>query len=180
VVVLREDQAADFPEFAAGDLLVSLRSLNMVGVIDPLTERFKWHALGSAHHQHSPRFRRNNTILAFDNWGGRLSRGKTRILSLDVTSRNVTNVFPRDDAALPQTRFTTDTAGHLDLDPSGQRMLVSFTHEGLVWEIDVETGEILWEYVNTHPVEGRPARVSVYTAKYVGAIDFELNHGNLR
>lgn len=179
-VVLQEDKAAEFPDFAAGDLMVSLRSLNMVGVIDPVTERFKWHAVGSSHHQHSPRFHLDNTILAFDNWGGRLSRGKTRILAIDVGSGDTSSVFPRDEAVLPQTPFSSDTAGHFDLNPSSERMLVSFTHQGLVWEIDVASGEVLWEFVNTHPVDGKPARISVYTAKYVGATDFELNYGKIR
>jgi hypothetical protein len=103
----------------------------------------------------------------------------TRILSIDVDSRKTTTVFPKEGTSLPELPFQSATAGHIDLDPSGKRMLVSFTHQGLVWEIDTESGEILWEFVNTQPVKGRPARVNVYTAKYAGALNFELNSGNI-
>jgi len=37
----------------------------------------------------------------------------------------------------------------------------------------------LWEFINTHEVDGRPARISVHTAKYVPTIDFEMNGGRL-
>ena len=178
-VILRQDEQPDFPEFSPGDLLVSFRTLNTVAVLDPVTERFKWHAVGSSHHQHSPRFYRNNTIFAFDNFGGRLSRGQSRILAIDVGTHVTKTIFPRDDAALPDMPFDSDTAGHIDVDPSKSHILVAFTHQGLVWEIDVNTGEILWEFVNTHSVDGKPARVSVYTAKYVKDLDFDLNYGIL-
>jgi hypothetical protein len=61
----------------------------------------------------------------------------------------------------------------------GDRVLASWTRQGLVWEIDVRTGEVLWELTNTHNVDGRAGRISVYTAEYVPSIEFETNGGRL-
>jgi len=180
VQVLTDELAGEFPGFESGDLLLSFRSLNGIGVLDPDTELFKWFYVGSSQHQHSPRFRKDNQVMLFDNYGGRISRGISRVLTVDVTSHQSTIAFPRVNSELPEMPFFSNTAGHIDLDKSGDRVLVSFTHQGLVWEIDIDSGEILWQFVNTHPVQGRPARISVYTAKYVEQIAFPTNGGTLK
>ncbi|MDH3691406.1 MAG: hypothetical protein OEU36_18355 [Gammaproteobacteria bacterium] len=177
VRVLSEEVAGEFPDFSQGDLLISLRSLNTVGVLDKDTNLFKWFYVGSAHHQHSPRYGRNGHVFLFDNYGGRESRGISRVLSVDVNTRMSQAVFPRNGVRLPTRAFHSDTAGHMDLNLTGDRVLVSFTHQGLVWEVDIEKGEIVWEFVNTHLVDGRPARVGVYSASYVGEVDFAMNGG---
>lgn len=178
--ILSQQLAVQYPEFEAGDLLVSFRTLNTIGVLDLETERFKWHFDGPSHHQHSPRFLGKNRVLMFDNYGGRVSRGTSRILEVNVEDNSYRTVFPPDNAELPEIPFMSDTAGHIDVSEDGERILVSFTHQGLIWEIDVASGELLWEFVNTHKVDGKPARISVYTAKYVGQMSFDTNGGNLR
>lgn len=177
--VLSQAMAEQYPGFTAGDLLVSFRTLNTIAVLDMTTERFKWQSGGPSHHQHSPRFIGNNRLVFFDNYGGRTSRGTSRILSVDVATHEYETVFPREDQELPDMPFMSDTAGHIDVSAAGDRILVSWTHQGLVWEIDIESGEILWELVNTHMVDGQPARISVYTAKYVGNVGFPVNGGEL-
>jgi DNA-binding beta-propeller fold protein YncE len=179
IQVLDAAKAAEFPGLDPGDLLLSFRSLNAIGVLDPDTETFKWFYVGAPHEQHSARFYTDNRILLFDNYGGRISRGTSRVLSVNLGSSLAETVFPRPDSSLPQHAFYSDTAGHIDIDPAGNRVLVAFTHQGLVLEIDAGTGEVLWEFVNTHPVDGRPGRVSVYTAKYAGGIAFPMNSGEL-
>ena len=42
--------AAAFPQFAPGDLLVSLRNVNTIAVIDPHTKRLKWSMTGGSCH----------------------------------------------------------------------------------------------------------------------------------
>ena len=52
----------------AGDLLVSFRSLNAIGILDGQTKRFKWMCAGAFVRQHSPRIV-DNQILLLDNQG---------------------------------------------------------------------------------------------------------------
>ncbi len=177
--ILTEEMAAAYPMFQAGDLLVSFRTLNMVGVMDVETERFKWHFVGPSHHQHSPRFLGDGRVVYFDNYGGAQSRGTTRILAVDVATNRYETVFPKPGNDLPDRPFISKTAGHVDVSDDGRRILVSWTHQGLVWEIDVETGEILWELVNSHPIGERTGRISVYTAKFVSNMNFVGNGGEI-
>lgn len=177
--ILTPEMAPEFPDFQAGDLLLSFRSLNGIGVLDPQSERFRWFYTGALHNPHSPRFYRDNRILVFDNLGGKISRGISRIVAIDVSLGGSVTLFPKPGAPLPERRFYSKNAGHLDLHPDRRRLLASWTHQGLIWEIDLQQGEVLWEYVNIHPIQGHPARVPVYTARYIPGLDFSLNHGRL-
>ena len=177
--VLSAEMAPQYPRFQAGDLLVSFRTLNTIGVIDAETGLFKWHYQGPAHMQHSPRFAGHNVIAYMDNLGGTMDRGTSRILTVNVETSRAETVFPKPENALPQLSFKTKTAGHIDISSAGDRVLASWTRQGLVSEIDFTTGEVLWQFINTHSVEGRPARLSIYTAKYVPSVDFEMNDGRL-
>lgn len=179
VDVLTAENVVDFPRFSAGDLVLSFRSLNGIGILDPKTEKFKWFYSGAAHHQHSPRFFADEQIMIFDNYGGAVSRGITRVLTIDTSSGEATSVFPASGSTLPERDFFSDTAGYIDVHPSRERILVSFSRQGLVWEIASKTGEVLWEFVNDHVVQGRSARVVVYTADFVTEIDFPLNAGQI-
>jgi hypothetical protein len=180
VQILTADLAEEFPSLSAGDLLLSFRSLNGVGVLDPKTEIFKWFYVGALQRQHSPRYYDNNRVLVFDNYGGSKRKGVSRVLSVNVGSGQTEVLFPPHKMPLPSREFFSPTGGHIDIHPSGKRMLVSFSQRGIVWEIDTTTGEILWEFINTHSVNGQPGRVDVYVAKYVDNISFPINNGELQ
>ena len=92
-------------------------------------------------------------------------------MKIDIDARTPTTVFPPADAAAYDFQFSTDVAGHLDL--RGNRVLVSLTDHSEIWEVDLTTGEVLWEYVyvDTEDHERRP----IYTSKYVDTVSFEFN-----
>jgi len=179
VRVLSQKMAHKFPRFEPGDLLLSFRSINSIGVLDPDTSLFKWFYVGAVQYQHSPRFYGDNQILVFDNLGGSSKDNPSRVAAIDISSGHAQTVFPRKNIKIPPRYFFSETSGHIDLHADQKRMLVSWTHQGLVWEIDIESGEVLWEYINTHPVENRFGRLPVYTAIYVNKLDFPLNRGEL-
>ena len=52
---LSPSMADEYPQFEAGDLAVSLRSLSLVFVVDPETKKVKWHASDPFIYQHDPR-----------------------------------------------------------------------------------------------------------------------------
>jgi outer membrane protein assembly factor BamB len=179
VRILSEKMAHNFPRFEPGDLLLSFRSLNGVGVLDPDTGLFKWFYIGAIQYQHSPSFLDNNRILVFDNLGGSEKDNPSRVVAINVASGHAQTVFPRKDIKIPSRSFFSEEAGYIDVNADQKRMLVSWTHQGLVWEIDIESGEVLWEYLNTHPVDNSFGRLPVYTATYVYKLDFPLNIGIL-
>ncbi|MGH8222801.1 MAG: arylsulfotransferase family protein, partial [Woeseiaceae bacterium] len=122
VQILSESMAQQYHGFTAGDLLVSFRTLNTIGVLDTVTGRFKWQSGGASHHQHSPRFLGDNRLLFFDNLGGRMSRGTSRILAVDVGTHEYETIFPREGRELPEMPFMSDTAGHIDVSGAGDRI----------------------------------------------------------
>ena len=64
---LRASMAAAFPQFHAGDLLVSFRNTNMVAVIDRKTKEILWAQYGPWIRQYDPDFQPDGTITVFSN-----------------------------------------------------------------------------------------------------------------
>ena len=75
------DMAAAFPQFAAGDLLVSMRNINAIAVLDGKTVLVKWWRTGPFLRQHDPDFLPNGHILVFDNRLGGRSHDSARAAS---------------------------------------------------------------------------------------------------
>ncbi len=163
--------AAKHPWLRAGDLLLSMRSLNAVGILDPHTRRFKWMSAGTTVMQHSPLFH-DDGVLVFDNRGGSIATGGSRLVQIDLGTRGSQVLFPGPTASLPG-KFYSGVAGHLDLSGDG-RVLVTLSKGQKVWEINLKTGAVLWEYVCVDPEHRR--RRELLTAEYVRHADFAMNH----
>jgi hypothetical protein len=161
--------AAAHPWLKAGDLLLSMRSLNAVGILDPGTRRFKWMSAGTTVMQHSPVFHENG-VLVFDNRGGSLATGGSRLVQIDLETHGSQVLFP-GPAPLPG-KFYTGVAGHLDLSGDG-RVLVTLSKAQKVWEINLKTGAVLWDYVCVDPEHRR--RRELLTAEYVRKVGFPMN-----
>lgn len=179
VQVLSAEQAQYFPAFAAGDLLLSFRALNTIAVLDAKTDRIKWHQTGFSNQQHSPRYHNDNKILLFDNLGGETGQGVSRVIALDLTSPSSHIVYPTDRDALSDVDIFSQKAGHIDLSSDGSRVLIAWTHAGLISEVDIETGQLLWAWTNNHAIGEQTGRLSVYTAKYINDVNFAMNAGLL-
>ncbi len=162
--------AAAHPWLRAGDLLLSMRSLNAVGILDPQTRRFKWMSAGTTVMQHSPLFHENG-VLVFDNRGGSMAAGGSRLVQIDLESHRSRVLFPGPTAELPG-KFYTGVAGHLDL-AGEDRVLVTLSKAQKIWEINLKTGAVLWEYVCVDP-EHRQRR-ELLTAEYVRNVGFPMN-----
>jgi hypothetical protein len=182
VRLLTEEDAPAYTELLGGDMLISFRNLNTIAVLDPATARIKWISSGLTLRQHAPRYLGDNSILVFDNLGGPVDKGGSRIVKIDLASREVSTIFPRADTP-PELNFFTEIAGHMDLNANRSRALVSLTMQGRVLEIDLQTGEVLWEYDHVDDVtkymesagqdEGkRYARFGINGAYYVEGASF--------
>lgn len=164
--------AATNPMLTAGDLLVSFRSINTVGILDPVSRRFKWLSTGTTLRQHSPRFF-DGGVLVLDNLGGSPQTGGSRLVHIDLSTGRPTTIFPRASSELPGL-FGTGKAGHIDIHPDGRRALVTITRQSKIWEVDLTSGRVLWEYIHAHHDEqGR--YLGILTAEYCYRADFPLN-----
>jgi hypothetical protein len=66
---------------------------------------------------------------------------------------------------LPESFFSV-LAGHVDVHRDGTRALIASTAQGVVWEVDLTSGEVLWEYIAPEPGQRPTARLSCFCAKY--------------
>src|SRR5690606_39813819 len=76
---LRADMADAFPMFEAGDVLLSMRELNLITVVDIETGKMKWWRYGPWFKQHDPDFQPDGRITVLDNATG---TGASRVLAI--------------------------------------------------------------------------------------------------
>jgi hypothetical protein len=145
VDILSAPLEGEFGQFAAGDMLVSLRNLHMLMVIDPATETIKWYKLGPWLMQHDPDFLPNGKIMLFDNRAREVVDGVTmgsRIVELDPLSRAVDVVY----AGSAEDPFFSSQMGKSQPLPNNN-VLIAEPDGGRAFEVDRD-GEIVWEYIN--------------------------------
>ncbi|HPF77742.1 MAG TPA: arylsulfotransferase family protein [Alphaproteobacteria bacterium] len=64
---LTEELAQFYPQFQEGDLLISMRNINLVFVLRPATKKVLWYRQGLTSRQHSARWNNQGTITVFNN-----------------------------------------------------------------------------------------------------------------
>lgn len=146
--VLTAELAAQFPQFKAGDLLVSLRNLNTIAVIDPEERSVKWALSGKFVRQHDPDFLPNGNILLFDNRGHRGQGDGSQILEIDPKTGATVWQYRGSDS----NTFYSRIKGQQQLLPNGN-ILVTETMTGRIFEV-TKLGEIVWEFINGFPGKG--------------------------
>ncbi|HKT86353.1 MAG TPA: arylsulfotransferase family protein [Novosphingobium sp.] len=123
---LMPQMAAKFPQFRAGDLLISLRSLNLVAVLDPKTRRIKWLTSSYTLRQHDPDWEPDGTISVFDN---QMGRHFSRVVDFDpATNRYRTVVNGR-----PLNFYSRIRGKHQLLRDGG--VLISSAEQGRLFEL---------------------------------------------
>ena len=186
VRVISAEKAATSSYLSAGDLLVSLRSTNTVAVINQESGKITWSSSGSTVLQHSPRYMGDDSLLIFDNLGGAAAQGGSRLVRLDMSNGNTQVIAPLPGMQVGD-EFLSATAGYIDISSDYSRALVSLTRQGRTLEIDLDSGAVLWEFLNIHDVsdvvkseqsDGMVlARFATQTVRYFNDVNFELNEG---
>jgi hypothetical protein len=133
---LRAAMAAAFPMFEPGDLLISLRELNMVAVIDPDDGSPKWFRHGPWYRQHDPDWEPDGTISVYDN---RMGLGASRILKIDPATDDVAVAY-QGNAEHP---FYSYRRGKQQVLANGN-VLVTESEAGRVFEAAPD-GSLVWE-----------------------------------
>jgi Arylsulfotransferase (ASST) len=145
IEILSLRDAAAFPLFEAGDIMVSLRNLNLVMVIDPATKTVRWLQTGPWIRQHDPDFLPNGRIMVFDNRrdeSGRQVLGGSRILTIDPVTRQVQTVYEGSDEA----PFFSNVKGKQQLLANGN-VLITEAERGRAFEVTPH-GRIVWSYIS--------------------------------
>lgn len=158
VEALEPSLAGEYPLFEAGDLLVSLKHLNLVVVFDPETLEIRWRATGPFIQQHDPDFIGGGWIGIFDNREDGTYRGTrlggSRILAIEPHTDSTRVLFP-GPASDP---FHTPNMGKWQLLENGN-LLVTESRAGRVLEVTPE-GRTVWEWVTTPYNSASVAEVS--------------------
>ena len=140
VSVLNAQQAALLPGAAENDVLLSLRQLDVIAIMDPLTRVIKWAARGSWHLQSDAYVLDNGNILVFDSNGDLANGGTSRVLEIDPVTLAITWEFPADTG---ESLLGSDSSGVQRL-PNGNT-LVADAGGARILEV-TSAGNIVWEY----------------------------------
>jgi len=134
-----------FEGFAAGDLLLSARSLNLVFVVDPDTLEVKWSRIGAWRRQHDPDWEPSGEITVFDNRMDDTDDGRylggSAIVAINPATNQVRPVY----AGSGNDKFHTDAAGKHQLLDNGNR-LITESRAGRVFEVN-PAGKLVAEWV---------------------------------
>lgn len=164
VVELGSALAKDFPLFSAGDLLLSVRSLNLVMVIDPDNSEVKWWRVGPWKRQHDPEFVPGGKILVFNNnahiaFSYDPFGGDEQIFRTSLDTPRVSNIIELDPltdkftvrygfGGKPGQELLSVIRGKIDATAPGG-ILVTENDGGRAFEID-DKGNIVWQYINRY------------------------------
>lgn len=156
-----------FPEFKAGDLLISARTLNSVMVVDPDDYRVKWHRTGETLRQHDPDWQPDGTISVYNN---KMGRGPSEIVSFDPSGDDRQVVLAGEEMD-----FYSRIQGRHQQLPNGG-FAVASPQQGRAFETDAQ-GRVVMEFFNLNAdTETEGFVLSEYHWFPVGSINLkELN-----
>lgn len=155
---LGRELAADFPDFAAGDLILSVRELNLVMVVDPVEYRVKWWKVGPWVRQHDPEFEAGGKISVFNNNVYRTAFGSNNpFRRAPLTAPRVSNIIVIDPATNEYEiayggkegqEMLSVVRGKQQSTEQGGWLITEHT-SGRVFEVDAN-GDLVWEFVNRY------------------------------
>ncbi len=149
VKVLTPEMAKQFPGWKPGQLLISLRNLDVIAVVDPESRAVIWAARGPWQAQHDVQFLDNGHLLLFDNRG--LPKG-SRVLEYDPR----TQALPWSYSGENWMPFYTSERGLCQRLPNGNTLIVNTEGEEIL-EVS-QKKEVVWTFT--------PHRYVTYGRRY--------------
>lgn len=139
IEVLDPLMAKFFPLFVPGDLLISLRELNLLAVLDSNDFRLKWSKVGPWYRQHDPDFLPDGSISLLNN-------------NMGFQNSQIIKVFPQkgtleviEGNGIPF--YTWQRGCHQYLENGN--FLITDSEHGRILEINPR-GELVWEFNNIY------------------------------
>jgi hypothetical protein len=132
--------AATNPIYTEGNILVSLRHQDFIGIFDRRSRRFLWAwGPGTLDSQHSARMLPSGNVLVFDNG---LGRGFSRLLEIDPRTDEMVWRYQTADPR----EFHCRSGGACQW-LAGGHVLVTDSRNSRLFEITRE-GDVVWDYLN--------------------------------
>jgi hypothetical protein len=139
-----------------GDLLVSVRGLNLVLILDLNKEKIIWKwGPGYLIRQHHPTLLENGNILIFDN-GDTIVRRYSRVVEVDPITKSIVWEYK---AHVPEDFFSVSRGGNQRL-PSGNTLITN-SDSGQVFEV-TQDGRIVWDFYNPRIKKRSKKRAVIY------------------
>lgn len=137
---LPRELAGAFPQFEAGDLLLSLRALDLIFVLDPDTLKVKWWRIAQTRRQHDADWQPDGTITVYDN---DMHRGEVRIVKFWPQSYEARVLY---DGRAHEVKSWF--RGRHQVLPNGN-VLVTVPQQGRVLEVTPDD-QIAFEFLNRY------------------------------
>ena len=126
-----------------GDLLVSFRRTDTVGIVNRETGKFTWKwGPGDVRHQHHPTYLDNGNVLIFDNGCHGVGYAQSRIVEIDPK----TNEIAWEYQGSPPPSFYAHHISSAERQPNGNTLICEGPH-GRYFEV-TNNKDIVWEYIN--------------------------------
>ena len=129
-----------FPQFEVGDLLISLRSINIIFVVSPDSFKIRWWRIGAWRRQHDPDWQADGTITVYNN---NMHRGHSQIIKIDPKTYKTSVIYDGRGE-----NFYTWMRGKHQVLANGHIAITS-PQQGRVFEVN-QQGEVVFEWINRY------------------------------
>jgi hypothetical protein len=139
IEVFDGSQAHRSPIFAAGNILLSIREMNVIAILDPARETIVWALSGQWILQHQPTLLDSGRILLFDNLG---HHGHSKVIELDPFTQEIVWAYE----GTSENGFASPSGGSCQRLPNGNT-LITESEAGRAFEVTGD-GTVVWEFHN--------------------------------
>jgi hypothetical protein len=141
VKVLGRHPAAENSAFRPGNVLISIKHLDLIAVVDMELEQVVWALSGMWRYQHEPVLLDNGNILVFDNAG---RGGRSRVLEFEPATQRIVWSYPQPG----DHDLMSGCCGSVRRLSNGNT-LITESSPGRALEV-TGAGEVVWEWLNPH------------------------------
>ncbi len=126
-----------------GDLVVSFRQTDTVGIVDRASGKFRWKwGPGNISHQHNPTMLGNGRVLIFDNGPHKSGVTHSRVIEVDPGNNQIAWEYRGD----PPISFYSYHISGAERQPNGNTLICEGA-PGRIFEV-TPGRDIVWEYIN--------------------------------
>ena len=132
--IIKDEKISEyFPDGKVGDILISVRHFNSIILLDKDSYEIKWYVVGKTEWQHSPKITSEGTIFVFDNLGSNPINGLSRIVSIDIKTKNIIGIYESSDF---NDFFESESGGRLQFEDN--IMYIIETNKAKMFSIECE------------------------------------------